>query len=783
MVTTPLIQTSFAAGEIAPTLSGHVDLAKYHVAATTMRNMFVSYRGGALSRAGTKYVLQSWTDPSSLQPPRIITFQFSNNQGYLLELGDHYMAFYSQGSPIVTSPTNITGISQADPAVVTAPGHPFTTGQRAFISGVAGMAPINGRFFTVTVIDANNVSLTMLQGPNVDSTAFPPYVSGGVISLVYRIGTPWAIADIALLKFSQSADVMSFTHPNYPPYDLSRITDNNWTLTQTSFNADIAAPNLTGVIATVQPNSGLSPPTLPAAYAYVVTAVNAAGQESIASNIGNVINSVDMSITAGSEIVQWSPVPNAAYYNIYRAPTSYNTNPGNPNLAEPVPLGAIFSFVGLSYGTQFVDSNTIPDATQVPPIHQNPFAAGAIIGANPSATGIGYTTATVTIHTSTGSGAIIIPVIVSGSITGYIIPNAGQNYAGTDFATVAGDGAGAGLNIVIGPTTGNNPSVVAYFQQRRVYANTINQPDTYFLSKPGQFTNFDSGIPVQDDDAITGTPWAQQVNGIQWMIAEPGGLVVLTGSGAWQVSGPGGSALNPVAITPSGQQATPQMFAGISESIGPIGIYTDILFTQAKGNVVRSMVYNYFTNNYAGQDQTVLSSHLFTVGELNQWAWAEEPYKIIWAIRCDGVLLSFTYLKEQEVFGWARHDTAGAFVSITVVTEPPVDAVYLIALRNTPLGTFYIIERMDNRIWNSTEDPWCIDSGVEVPQSNFNALLSATSLTGACILTANNPVFTAGMVGSVIRISGGIANLTTFYSSTQMGATWVLSPPYGIQGY
>jgi hypothetical protein len=783
-MTTPLIQTSFAAGEIAPSLFGHVDLSKYHVAAATMRNMFVSYRGGALSRAGTEYVLNSWTAASSPYPPRIITFQFSNNQGYVLELGNLYMAIYFQGSPIVHSPTAITGISQANPAVVTAPGHPFVTADRCFISGVEGMAPINGRFFTTNYIDANNFSLTMFNGAPVDSTAFPAYVAGGTVSKLLLIATPWLIQDIATLKFDESADVMSFTHPNYPPYDLSRITETNWTLTQTSFESDIAAPiALETGGPTVNPNPSLSPPTLPAAYAYQITAVNAAGQESIASSIIGFTNSVDMSITAGSIVVNWEPVAGAAYYNIYRAPTSYNTNPGNTSEALPVPLGAIFSFVGLSYGTQFVDSNTVPDATQVPPVHKNPFASGPILGATPSATGHGYTTATVTVTTSTGSGAIIVPVITNGNITGYIITNAGENYQSSDFATVTGDGTGAGLNIVIGPTTGNNPSVVAYFQQRRVYANTLNQPDTYFMSKPGLFTNFDSGIPVQPDDAITGTPWAQRVNGIQWMLPEPGGLVTLTGGGAWQVSGPGGSALNPVAITPSGQQATPQMFAGISSSIPPIPIYTDILFVQANGNIVRDMVYNYFTNNYAGQDQTVLSSHLFTVGELKQWAWAEEPYKVVWAIRCDGVLLSFTYLKEQEVYGWARHDTAGSFVSITSVTEPPVDAIYVIALRSSPAGSFYIVERMDNRIWDSSEDPWCVDSAMSVPQTQYNAVLTASALSGAAVLSSETSVFTADMVGSVLRISGGIANIVQFYDTTDVGIVWVVSPPYGIQGF
>ena len=41
-----VIQPAFAAGELAPSLYGRVDLAKYHVGAATMRNMFVDYKGG-----------------------------------------------------------------------------------------------------------------------------------------------------------------------------------------------------------------------------------------------------------------------------------------------------------------------------------------------------------------------------------------------------------------------------------------------------------------------------------------------------------------------------------------------------------------------------------------------------------------------------------------------------------------------------------------------------------------------------------------------------------------
>ena len=74
---------------------------------------------------------------------------------------------------------------------------------------------------------------------------------------------------------------------------------------------------------------------------------------------------------------------------------------------------------------------------------------------------------------------------------------------------------------------------------------------------------------------------------------------------------------------------------------------------------------------------------------------------MIWAVRNDGALLSLTYIKEQEVEGWARHDTDGFFVGVCSVIEPPVDAIYTIVKRyiighNTWV---YYSERADNRLW------------------------------------------------------------------------------------
>ncbi len=55
----PIIQPSFNSGEWAPALNARVDLAKYHSGAALLRNFFVDYRGGATTRPGTRYVLQT----------------------------------------------------------------------------------------------------------------------------------------------------------------------------------------------------------------------------------------------------------------------------------------------------------------------------------------------------------------------------------------------------------------------------------------------------------------------------------------------------------------------------------------------------------------------------------------------------------------------------------------------------------------------------------------------------------------------------------------------------
>jgi Ubiquitin-activating enzyme E1 FCCH domain len=769
----PLIQAKLNAGELSPAIYGRVDLAKYREGCTTLRNMFSAYTGGAKSRAGTKFVGYS-RQSTDAAPPQLIPFQFSVDQGYLLIFSHLEMSVVVNGAYVLNDPVNITAIASAATGTFsTSTAHGFSTTDWVFIADVEGLTELNDQMFAVnTTPTTTSFTLkSILTDAVIDTTTYSAYTTGGTAASLFILDTPYVSGDLAALKWAQSADVMSITHPSYRPADIARISLNNWTYTTTGFSASILPPSTLSATATTITT------TLITQYQYVVTSVDdETDEESIASPVATARNSVDIAQTAGASSLLWPSVTGASRYNVYKSLASVN---------GIAPIGSLFGYAGSAFGLTFVDSNIQQDMTVTPPKHFNPFASGSITAFTITATGSGWSNIippTVTITDSSGTGAVGTAVVTvttgtSGSVQAIIVESGGQNYnnptisiayqsgtgatfspvangnglwdggtagttvnsAGTGYTLtnatiiaqypfpVGSDGttttlfaksytlAGSGIATVtfpftgedqkpeaaavkifaigastttasatatIGPTTGTYPSVVAYWQQRRFYANTVNNPDTYFASQPGAFTNFDYSVPSNAADAVTGTPWAQQVNGIAWMIPMPGGLVVLTGLGAWQLSGGSESA----AFTPDNQIATAQAYNGCKPLIKPITINYDILYVQQKGSIVRNFAYDFFTNIYTGADLTVLSSHLFTNFDIVRWDWAEEPNKLVWAIRDDGKMLSMTYMRAQSqqdeaVFSWARHDTNGLFQSIAVVTEPPVDAPYFVVKR------------------------------------------------------------------------------------------------------
>jgi hypothetical protein len=96
------IQTAFSSGEVSPQIEGRIDIAKYSNSAATLNNVFVRVFGGAYRRPGTYAVAVTKLSTSAV---RVIPFQFSNTQAYIIEAGDKYFRFYKDSGILMTTST------------------------------------------------------------------------------------------------------------------------------------------------------------------------------------------------------------------------------------------------------------------------------------------------------------------------------------------------------------------------------------------------------------------------------------------------------------------------------------------------------------------------------------------------------------------------------------------------------------------------------------------------------------------------------------------------------
>jgi len=100
------IQTSFVGGEFGPSLLGRVDVAQYKNAAALVQNWLIRPFGSIVTTPGLEYVNQCVTGGSTtIAGIRIIPFQFSVTDSYIIEMGVGYFQFYTNDGLVVSNST------------------------------------------------------------------------------------------------------------------------------------------------------------------------------------------------------------------------------------------------------------------------------------------------------------------------------------------------------------------------------------------------------------------------------------------------------------------------------------------------------------------------------------------------------------------------------------------------------------------------------------------------------------------------------------------------------
>lgn len=233
---------------------------------------------------------------------------------------------------------------------------------------------------------------------------------------------------------------------------------------------------------------------------------------------------------------------------------------------------------------------------------------------------------------------------------------------------------------------GDYPGAVCLFEQRLVFASTPKRPQTIWMSKSGDYSNFATYTPIADDSPIELTIAGQEVSAANWMVPLRS-LIFGTPGMEWEIAG-----RNAAAFTAKNAKATPQSYWGSSLKRAMI-VGNVILHVSSSGSQVRNLQYDFGSDSYGGTDLSILASHLLEEHAVIDWAYQKNPDSIIWAVRSDGVLLGLTFQAEHQISAWHRHDTQGKFTSVCSVPHGEEHDLFSVILRDGK----YFLERMAER--------------------------------------------------------------------------------------
>jgi hypothetical protein len=623
----PVRQTNFSAGELDPLLHGRTDLALYSKGAKTVRNFVPLKNGSLMTRPGSTHVA------------------------------------------VVKTIAAYTGL-----AAGAEPDRPVRLERFVFSDTDSCVLELGEKYVRFHALGR---TIEKPAGTTYEITQYTD--RNGVVQPL-----PWAATQIWKLNFAQVGNILFVVGEGYPPLELRRNAQNDWTATETSFSPPAPAMPDVGSSAMPDPfNPGTGPiqalttpfmlkRPLPGAGAgeplrewrWGFTAImrrlsDGLILESAFTEVKYSTDGIetfvgpgtppDQQLLADNQVAVYpdKPVTLVRLFNANGTPPDFQT------LAFRLYRGRgdVFGWVGDTRTHEFVDQGDEPDYTIQPPLGTDPFRR--IIG---------------------------------------------------------------GLAFI------ERPLAVGFFQQRRVFGggsiitartliggvwtggDNIGRVDTLFFSATNDFYNFDQRLALH----IAGEPLTFQLAArrrefIRHLVPMDR-LVVLTNCSSWTIGGQTGSPLDFDSVD-----------ARVCDDVGsgyvrPLIVDGCVLFVRTKGTGARVLVPASSDTPYRGLDVSENARHLF-VGKDRQivdWAYQEDPFGLIWAVRADGTLLSFTFDRGHEVTAWAHHDSepgSATYESVCTVPEGDEDAVYVVVKRfikgdagGQDLEAVRCIERFTSRV-------------------------------------------------------------------------------------
>lgn len=769
------LKSSFAGGELSPSMYGRTDIAKYDSGAAVLRNFFVLRYGGAANRPGFKFIAQTYNNKKAV----LIPFMYSTDQNYIVEITAGRCQFYTDGGIVVKedgTPYSIENFftdkdledaakikytQSADVLFIVHPAHaPMTLTRYGNLDWRFEAMDITGGPFDETVYNNKIITKSLeWNKPGVYNITIPPSIlsvdiemagggggGGGGFAQTYlggaiigkNTGGTGGRGALISKKITVTEGKTYAAIVGAGGAGGASLTANGGTASngnsggQSSFGDIVFADGGGGGYGASNNGNG----SAGASYGSGGTGGNggygtsngSSGSPgwvrlfytlSIGDNTTVKASDVygDITLTASNDIfsksdegslfalthfletdykkgtpsstggnLQVSVLPKS---NVYVE--SFGFWDGNFSLEKYDPVSLQWVNVRTQSGNRsqnysLTEENTSESIASYR-VTSTEFNTGVWSGENEKQRGY------ITIQSIGGdyTGHVLITEYVSPTVVkGTVKKQLASTDETRDFAFAAWNGEKG------------YPSATGFYEDRLVFAGSKGFPQTFWTSKTGDYYNFGTSIPSADDDGITATLNGGQMNGIKAIIAF-GEMLLLTAGGEFKVSGGG------KAITGSNVLSQPQEYRGVSD-VNPVTIGSRIIYVQHQGNIIRDLAYSYDVDKYTGDDLNLLASHLFEGHKIISMTYQQIPNSIVWCVRDDGLLLGLTYIKEQDIYAWHQHTTAGGkFVSVCNIGGATEDKLYAVIER----GGQYYVEIMESRDKSTNvEDQFFVDSGI-----------------------------------------------------------------------
>ena len=724
------LQPSFAGGEISPSLHGRVDSAAYGSWVKTARNFYVHPQGGASNRPGTLFMGEA---KEAGKACRVIPFVLSEDEAYVLEMGEHYLRVYTSGGQLFAadgSPYEIEtpyeaydvgylNYTQYDQTLfLTHPQYPpkqLTRVDRG--SFVFADVPIKYGPFML----ANEDEKKQLRASQYQETQESVGVSATLTFL------PVIYPNLSVLAYFNG--FLFFVGPNFG-FDIGLMVSD--------FNKYFAAQglmayNLGGLIKIVSPQD---------------TGGDWNGSQLVINyqyGLGGVPQvSVVQTLSGGSNKGQQIPVGE----NQYQLESDFDCfKPGHVggrfSLSHKVESQYASGTLGYEQTSSFIKTGgdwklrttgewtgqVVVEASEdlgetwekikylsrtAGDQNFNTFGqleAGATMSClRIRALGItgelGYE---LQADAFWQEGVVLVSDFVNER---KVIVQVERPFGLEEWTSEWAEGS-------FSPASGY-PSCVFFYQDRLGLAGTRAEAQTVWFSKTGAYADFGHARgTLEDSDSISVNLSGKKLNAIH-SVAVSNKLLVFTAGSEWTISSTG-------ALTPYNIQIQQQSERGASRT-APVMVGNKALYVQARGGVLRDFYYDYNSASYTSNDLTLYAKHLFFNREIREVCYQQEPDNLLWCVLDDGRLLTLTYLVEQNVCAWTHHETQGSFRSVCSIPNRGYDEVWFAVER----GGKYFIERLVQRLASKEpEDQLFLDCAVSrKSETAFSEMTGLSHLEG-----------------------------------------------------